>query len=143
MHMLRVKVGEFQCRSQVRGHCSNFAVVIRQPRLHEQAISQPRDVRVSLDSNTGGLAVKTIAVYINFKFFIVSIKSSLVRWPRYVVRFLRRLIIRSQSHSWLWRQVKVNLNTYSWSRKWRGFESHSHQHSSGFSQIPQVSFLLL
>jgi hypothetical protein len=28
----------------------------------------------------------------------------------------------------------------SWSRKWRGFESHSHQHSSGFSQIPQDLF---
>ena len=30
------------------------------------------------------------------------------RWPR-----------------WLWRQVKVTLTTISWSRKWRGFESHS------------------
>lgn len=39
--------------------------------------------------------------------------NQMVRWP-----------------SWLWRQVKVILTLYSWSRKWRGFKSHSHQHSS-------------
>ena len=38
--------------------------------------------------------------------------------------------------SWLWRQVKVTLNIVSWSRKWRGFESHSlHQLSFDFCAL--------
>ena len=89
----------------------------------------------------------------------ICIKSSLVRWPRFVFYSFQHLIIRSQSHSWLWRQVKVNLNTYSWSRKWRGFEyvppliiprssltcyrSHSHQHSSGIVRYPRIFFWLI
>ena len=45
--------------------------------------------------------------------------------------------------SWLWRQVKVFLTSNSWSRKWRGFESHSHQYRPLVERVSGVIFFCL
>ena len=95
--------------------------------------------------HTYGPAVQNLPLIINLQFAPPFIKQQQVRWP-----------------SWLWRQVKVILTSLflvtkvAWVRihppilpstqkanPGIRFESHSHQHSSGFVQILQVLFLLL